>query len=185
MSVTNGETFTMKKPLMIRYHKYNIQRKPESFYYSELFLFTSWKSEATLKSEFDSYQESYEANIQFTQKAKEPFQHYEELIDSAILDYQENGPRDTDWDLVPPETDHENLQQQLENSEIDPDFEHLDTDNLNNTQSISVPIPTTSTSCLVTSESFVQFILDDVYRKHIQSLNKNSNSFSKLSSTGA
>jgi hypothetical protein len=54
-----------------------------------------------------------------------------------------------------------------------------DTDNLNNTQSISVPIPTTSTSCLVTSESFVQFILDDVYRKHIQSLNKNSNSFSK------
>jgi hypothetical protein len=61
------------------------------------------------------------------------------LIDSAILDYQENGPRDTDWDLVAPETDHENLQQQLENSEIDPDFEHLDTDNLNNTQSISVP----------------------------------------------
>jgi hypothetical protein len=40
----------------------------------------------------------------FIQKAKEPFQHYEELIDSAILDYQENGPRDTDWDLVAPET---------------------------------------------------------------------------------
>lgn len=96
---------------MIWYHKYNIQRKPESFYCSELFLFTSWKSEATLKSEFDSYQESYEANMQFMQKAKEPFQHYEELIDSAILDYQENGPRDTDWDLVSPETEHENLQQ--------------------------------------------------------------------------
>ena len=78
ISVTNGETFTMKKPLMIRYHKNSIQRKPESF------LFTLWKSEATLKSEFDSYQESYEANIQFTQKAKEPFQHYEELIDSTI-----------------------------------------------------------------------------------------------------
>lgn len=72
ISVTNGETFTMKKPLMIRYHKYNIQRKPESFYYSELFLFTSWKSEATLKSEFDSYQESYEANIHTKSKRAFP-----------------------------------------------------------------------------------------------------------------
>jgi transcriptional regulator of aromatic amino acid metabolism len=78
---------------------------------------------------------------------------------------------------VAPETEHENLQQQLENSEIDPDFEHLDIDNLNNTQSISVPIPTTSTSCLVTSESFVQFILDDIYRKHVQSLNKEQQQF--------
>ncbi|CAC5361420.1 unnamed protein product [Mytilus coruscus] len=82
-------------------------------------------------------------------------------------------PWETDWDLISPETQHENLQHQQENEEIDPQFEHLDTDQLETSQQESTHVPTASVSksCPVTSEIFNQLVSEDEYRCHIRSLN--------------
>ncbi|CAG2255006.1 unnamed protein product [Mytilus edulis] len=86
----------------------------------------------------------------------------------VMQEYLENGPRETDWDLISPKTEHENLQYQQENEEIDPQFEHLDTDQLETSQQESTPTASVSKSCPVTSEILNQLVSEVEYRCHIR-----------------
>lgn len=85
-----------------------------------------------------------------------------------MQEYLENGPRETDWDLISPKTEHENLQYQQENEEIDPQFEHLDTDQLETSQQESTPTASVPKSCPVTSEILNQLVSEVEYRCHIR-----------------
>ncbi|CAC5372776.1 unnamed protein product [Mytilus coruscus] len=116
ITTSQGESFTMKKrrkQFIIRYHKFSIDRQPESYFYTELFLFLPLRKENDLKDNFESFQESFEAHKQSIFTAKKAFLQHDDLIDGVMQDYLENGPREIDRDLISPETQHENLQHLL------------------------------------------------------------------------
>lgn len=175
-----------RKQFIIRYHRFSIDRQPESNFYTELFLFLPWRKENHLKNNFESFRESYEAHKQPILTAKKAFLQYDDLVDGVMQEYLENGPRETDWELISPEIQHENLQYQQENEEIDSQFEHLDTDQLETSQeSTHVPTASVSKSCPVTSVIFNQLVSEDEYRCHNRFLNDEQRTVFQIVSTGA
>jgi hypothetical protein len=172
---TKCDTFTMKKrskQAMIRYHKFSTLKDPDSYYYSELYLYIPWRTEDQLLGRYDSYKEHYEDVLQQITSAKTPFQHHACLIENTIEEFIENGPRDTEWDLLAPETEQERMDDAACTEEVDPQYEILNPDQLDEEEVDNVPVETTMTHCPISSDSSVPTLLpEDEYLNIVRSLN--------------
>jgi hypothetical protein len=172
---TKCDTFTMKKrskQAMIRYHKFSILREPDSYYYSELYLYIPWRTEDQLLGRYDSYKEHYEDVLQQITSARSSFQLHASLIDNTIQDFIENGPRDTEWDLLAPEIEQERMDTAASAVEVDPLYEILNPDQLVEEEFDNIPVETTITHCPISSDSSVPTLLpEDEYLNIVRSLN--------------
>ncbi|MES9882265.1 MAG: DUF6570 domain-containing protein, partial [Sedimenticola sp.] len=140
---SSGATYKMKKrkkQALIRYHTYSILREPESFYYSELFLFVPWRTDDDILHGYPSYHQSHEAHEETIQETKSVLQQHRSLVDAAVEDFTENGPRSDSWDLLNPEAQQAAADQECEGAELDPEYSFLHPNDVNSAENIPLPV---------------------------------------------
>ena len=94
MIVLRDQSGLMKKsgsPAVLRYHKKSVQKFPEEYYYSQLLLYIPWMNEETLLC-VPSYEEYFLSHKECIDKNRNELEHHTEIIESAVQDFETNGP---------------------------------------------------------------------------------------------
>ena len=161
-----------KKQAGIRYHKWPISKQPESFYYSELYLFVPWRNEETdLLNGHSCYMDSHSSFAETIKRNRSPFEKHAELIDAAVQDIEENGAPTNAWDELAPETEQEQCDAEEEGAEPDPEHSILHPENDVSNPDIVLPPTHQDFQVGLAIERIPDIWPHDKYNKHIQSLN--------------
>lgn len=92
------------KQAVIRYHKFCLGTERELLYYSELQMFKPWRrEEVELVQGKQSYEDSYNDNLNIINANKSFIQHHTTLIDDAIREIEEHGPPEDAWNKLAPQ----------------------------------------------------------------------------------
>lgn len=137
-----------KRQAVVPYHKFSEQKQPESFYHSQLFLFTPWRAEKDLLQNYTFYEESYNHCKEIIEHNRLPIFQYEQLIESTFEQLQ-NSDQPTDaWDNLAPANQQNDYDAQEEGALSDDEHAILQpTDNID--IQVQLPTPTdSSVQCL-------------------------------------
>ena len=126
-----GEPPFMKKrnyPAVLRFHKFRASSEPDDYYFAEALLYTPFRSEEELEKRVedaakDGYLQLSEQIIAVKSQVMEHLESTEEarhMVEEAINKSEEIGA------LMDPEGEQENLDCELEEINLHPDFVHLD-----------------------------------------------------------
>ena len=91
--VLSGGCGVMKKAhsqAVLRYHRKSLQKAPTEYYYSQLLLNIPWRNEEELLH-LHSYQDYFNANQEIINHNKAQFEHYTEIIESTLDEFETNG----------------------------------------------------------------------------------------------
>ena len=111
------------KQAVIRYHKFCLGTERELLYYSELHMFKPWRrEEVDLLKGKQSYEDTYNDNLNIINANKSFIQHHTTLIDDAIREIEEHGPPEDAWNTLAPQTIQDNEEIFTPQEEIDPEY---------------------------------------------------------------
>ena len=79
---------------------YQPSKDTEAMYRNKIMLFTSWRDEDSLKSDFETYAEMYTDCEAMIQENESKYTHQQEQIEQALLLLDEQGPPQHAWDLL-------------------------------------------------------------------------------------
>ncbi len=118
ITMRNGIVLRLRKHnKILRFRNYRMLSDPENYYRERLMLYTAWRSETTIKGNYNTYKESFEANIEQIQQQMQTFEPMSAVLDIAMEQY------DADIHCVntaiAPSTQHIDMQDAAEVEEED------------------------------------------------------------------
>ena len=127
-------------PLVLRYHKHRPDTQIHEHMYSELLLFTPWRTENSLhEKDFTACYNLYNSLLAKIQHEKEAIFPHKNNIDAAREIMSESDPHSNH---ISTELDAENTQDNLDNNmtniQLDDTYSHLDTDFITSKEQTSI-----------------------------------------------
>ena len=161
-----GKMNRRKRQAVIRFHKYNKDAEPSSWYRAKLMLYYPWYDEdVDSLGGYATYEEHYRHVQSIVQTHEQKYTHDE--VDNVDLDAIENGPPEHLWSQIAPGTEEARAQALAEGSQILTDVSQEDL--RDNAQLMTNT--TTSLHARFESSSNSQEIAADEYRMLLRKLN--------------
>ena len=110
----------VSRPGVLRYHKKSQEKAPEEYFYAQLLLFLPWRDEQELQ-QVPSYEDHYNRNIDVIKQNKSELEHHSDIVESALQEFEVNGPPVHAYDDISPVTEQEQGDQEDEGVEVEED----------------------------------------------------------------
>ena len=158
------------RPRIIRSVWFNVKSQPEKHYRELIMLFTSWRNEeADLIGSSSSYQEHYLLLKEQIDKQMLQYAICSEDLTEIELQLQNADCNEDQFDLIAPNTQNIELQDEAEGTEdLHPDF----SENYDLSDDLGIPSAALNNEPLILNE-----LPDDDYRQMVQTLNKEQKEF--------
>ncbi|XP_053378668.1 uncharacterized protein LOC128548229 [Mercenaria mercenaria] len=154
----------------VRYHQCSQSKDPDLYSYNRMLLFMPWKDEKTdLLANFPTYTEHYESRKNQIEDTFSTLMRFEDIVEQAITQIQDQGPLQHAWDQIAPETEHTQADLVEEGYVSDEDFAILNPDV--NPTSVFTGTHDPSSIPVSTVEVIPDLLNEIDYRKLVQSLN--------------
>lgn len=113
-----GYMLLRQTPATVRYHQWSPKKQVEQYFHAQLLLYFPWRTEiADLYA--NSYKESYLAKVDIVQQNRRRNEYFSDELDDVLEDIQEYGIREESWHVVAPETEKEQIKEEIEGAEIE------------------------------------------------------------------
>ena len=110
-----------RQQAILRTHVYSKLKQTENFFHSKLMLYAPWRNENDLKGNIPSYEQSFLQQSETFNDNFQQFEHNSDLLNTALQDYEENGPITDIWDSLNSETVQTNEEDMNQQRALDPD----------------------------------------------------------------
>ena len=169
-----------KRPVVIRYVRYQHKMDPENYFREVLMLFIPWRIEAAIIGDFETYQDRFEVLVGSTDihaKMVE-YKHNWYELDLAVQELQKRNEEcmEDEWDRLAPgvqQVEREDEEEGVQESDIFPIFAPAD-DSISSHTEIYPLFNSDDTS---PSEIIPNYLADEDYLTLVQSLNREQRTF--------
>ncbi|XP_071956833.1 uncharacterized protein [Antedon mediterranea] len=123
-----GSMRKRRRPAVIRFRKFNVDKDPSNFYRAKLMLYFPWRNEDNdLLAGYDEYKDHYEVVFKQALEIEAKYSVNVDEIDQAVQSV-ENGPPQHVWDLLAPGAEHANLEDQGQGFSVERNLQQEDLD---------------------------------------------------------
>jgi hypothetical protein len=171
-----------KKVAILRYHIPSRQKKPSEYFYCQLLMFLPWRDEISEIYKLKSYEEHYNTNEEVITSNREHVERHVDLVEQALKENEQYGPPVHAYDSISNQTQQEFAEDNILQTEVDPQFEALNPDeacvSTSETNDMSIPV---SNDVNISTEARPNFMPENEFSRHVQSLNtKQRDAFARI-----